>query len=305
MGTTIDRNLYYYDLYAMYHDKENNICKRDDTSELIVNFLEDLYQQQLKSKDFSEFIIQTSKKDDLFVVIDNVEEEYIEYRIVLCRKDALPYIQKAGILESLDKYIDKEHNVAEITHCVFFKKFGVMGAEFNFSGARPSAIAEYIINIEKNIPVVFCTAKLNMDTYSKIIADEEFSLFSFAVKSNSDLYNQMLSKKSIFSVMQKSVPEADVIEVTFKKRKVKKNKNKGFLSPFSLDEIKEVLENYREDIKKFTVSQGTYKDSIDLLTDKLVTKIAAIKTNERTIDSEAMYQEIRKFFNQTVKQCCS
>lgn len=305
MASIVNRNLYYYDLEAFcYEGSTNTVLKAENSHELINDFFKDLFERQAIGEKFDNFIIKTENDDHLFIIIDKVETEYIEYRIVLSRVDALPFIEENGNLESLGEYIDDGQNIAEITHCVLFTKYGVIGGEFNFAGARPSAISDYIVKLNHEILLVTCRAKLNLDVYSKLIKGEEYSLFDFSVKSNSNAYTKMLSNKSIFSVIREEVPESDTIEVILKKRKTKKNHNKGFICPLNDDEIYDLLVNHKEDISKFLVSQGTYKDRIDLLSDKLVNKITLVKTNNRTIDSKDVYREIIKFFDSTVVKYC-
>lgn len=300
--STIQRSLYYYDLYASYTDI---VSKSPIHSyQYISDFLSDLYNQQSQTTNFKRYAQVTRNNNNFFVIVDTVEESYIEFRIVLCRLDALPFIEKNGALEQLGDYIDADQNIAEITHCVYFPKYGVMGAEYNFSGCRPTTIAEYIMLSKNNSHFISCQAKLNFDAYNKVIANKEYSLFDFAVKSNSDAYNKVLAQKSIFKAIREDVPDADTIEVVLKKRKTSKNKFSGFTPPLALEEIMELLKNYRDDIKRFNVSQDTFSEKVDLLSDKLVTKVTMVRTNKRTIDSDAMYKEIRRFFNSTVIKYC-
>lgn len=58
-----------------------------------------------------------------------------------------------------------------------------MGAEFNFSGARPSAIAAYINSDKcKKADRFVCMPKLRGDTFTKIADDRGYSLFSIKSK---------------------------------------------------------------------------------------------------------------------------
>lgn len=298
----IKRNIYYYDLQA---SKRNVVTGRYEKSGKVIDqFFLDLKEQQKYVSEYSDFLCKASNGDDYFVVIDNVTELYIEYRIVLCRTDALPYIETYGKLEKLGDYIDKNQNIAEITHCVYFREYGIMGGEYNFSGARPTIIANYITR-RLNDVVASCQVKLNYDTYKQLIEGEEFSLFDFSVKTNSEAYNDILSRKSIFSAIQTTVPGSDTMEIVLKRRKTSKNKFSGFELPLDFEEIKELLTNHREDIEKFKVSQGTIGNALDLLSDKLVHKVTFVQTDERTIDSKAMYKEIRNYFNETAVGCCN
>lgn len=300
--STVERHLYYYDLYALCQDETTKKYKR--SKNLIVDFFDNLFKMQKDVDDYKDFVEKTRNKDNIFVIVDTFEKDYVEFRIVLCRTDALPFIEKAGKLEKLGDYIDADQNIAEITHCVFFPAYDIMGAEYNFSGARPTAISDYILN--RGIPanLVTCRAKLNYDAYEKLIEGEEYSLFDFSVRTNSDAYNKVLSQKSIFRAIQAEVPETDTFEVVLKKRKTRKNKFSGFMAPLSHEEIKYLLDNYRDDIERFSVSQSSFNNQIDLLSDKLVNKVVMTRTNERTIDSKEMYHEIRRYFDSIVVKYC-
>ncbi len=300
--TTVERHLYYYDLYALCQDEKTKKYMR--SGNLISDFFETLFNKQSGAADYKDFVEQTRNEDNVFVIVDTFGNSYIEFRIVLCRADALPFIEKEGKLEKLGDYIDADQNIAEITHCVFFPEYDIMGAEYNFSGARPTAISDYILKRGISADLVTCRAKLNYDTYEKLIEGEEYSLFDFSVRTNSDAYNKMLSKKSIFRAIQAEVPETDTFEVVLKRRKTRKNKFSGFMAPLSHGEIKYLLDNYRDDIERFSVSQTSFNKQIDLLSDKLVNKVVMTRTSERTIDSKEMYKEIRRYFDTTVVKYC-
>ncbi len=298
----VNRSVYYYDLCVSMKNESSGLY--EERKEPVDAFFLELFKVQEQASDNSAFLKKTKNGDDFFVIVDTVEEECVEFRIVLCRTDALPFIERDGKLDKLGDYIEEDQNIAEITHCVYFRKYGVMGAEFNFSGARPSAIAEYIMVRKPEMGFVCCRAKLSFDAYSRLLKDKEFTLFDFAVKTNSDAYNNVLANKSIFSAIQATVPESDTMEIVLKKRKTKKNNHTGFSLPLGDDEIKELLSKYRDDIGKFRVSQFAISDPVDLLSDKLVHKVSLIKTEERTIDSLSMYGAIKGYFNSTVKTYC-
>lgn len=303
MSGTVSRSLYYYDLYAMYMKAGSG--KYQNSNRKIDDFFVELYNKQQGVLGYSDFLRKTRNGDDFFVIVDSIEDTYVEFRIVLCRTDALPFIEKGGKLDKLGDYIDDDQNIAEITHCVYFRKYGAMGGEYNFSGARPTVISDYITKYGIEADIVTCRAKLNYDAYTRLIEGEEFTLFDFSIKTNSDVYNEVLSKKSIFSAIQATVPESDTMEIVLKRRKTKKNQFSGFVAPLGLDEIKTLLTDYREDIERFKVSQNTFSNQIDLLSDKFVHKITMLETNERTINSGEMYKQIKEYFDSEVAMYCT
>ena len=135
----IKRSIYYYEWFTHSHSSETNEVIRDKSSEKIVDFLHNLFEKQKIADSYRNFIVKTSQGEE-FIIVDKVEESSISFRIVLCRENALPYIEKNGKLEGLGTYIDADQNIAEVTHCVFFCKYGILGAEYNNNGARATSI---------------------------------------------------------------------------------------------------------------------------------------------------------------------
>src|SRR5207237_6553911 len=61
--------------------------------------------------------------------------------IGLIRRSGLPRVEQAGEVSPLT--ITPDQGLVEQTHLVFFAR-GVVGAEFNFYGPRPSRLADYL-----------------------------------------------------------------------------------------------------------------------------------------------------------------
>lgn len=299
----IKRSLYYYEWFTHSYNHETNTVCIDKTSRKIIEFLTDLYNKQLKSDSYTDYMVHTSQGDE-FIIIDSKDDKQICFRIALRRDNALPYVEKDGKLEELGSVISEDQNLTEVTHCVFFTEYGILGAEYNNNGARATSVSDYMVKITGTDSLPNCRVKLNYDAYSKLIRDETFTLFDFAVRTNSEAYNRVLSSKSIFQVIQATVPESDTMEVVLRRRKTKKNNQVGFSLPLSFEDIRNLLTNYRDDIKRFNVSQYGMNESIDLLSDKFVGKVSMAKTANRTIDSEAMYISISDYFNSDVEQYC-
>lgn len=219
----------------------------------------------------------------------------------MCRKDALPFVEQDGKLEMLDQYLGANQNIAEITHCIYYPETKIMGAEYNASGARATSVGNYLRVFNSDECLITCRAKYNYEAYNKIIAGEELSLFDFEVRTNSAAYTNVLANKSIFKVFQNTYPESDTFEVVLRKKKTKKNKFAGFASPLDMDEIKDLLQLYKEDIKKFKISQGKSSEKIDLLSDKFMSKVSVVRTSQRIIDSNDIYAKINAYYLSDVK----
>lgn len=302
----VTRSLYYYDLYWKYFDEKSgdfvNVKRKGEKFE---NFLKKFYFKEKKVN--GKYISTTENEDNLFIITDKIENDKVCFRIVLCKTNALPLIEQDGELEELEKYINKKQNIAEITHCVFFKDTNIIGSEFNFSGARISALNWYIPRIlsicgddQKAYQIKF-VPKIDNDAYRKLAKNETITLFDMTFKPDSEAYKKVLARNSLFSGAVKNVPDAEIIEITLKRRKNKANSYVGMNDVLSSSDLKELLTKYRDDIGRLYISQGSYCDAIDLLSDKLVSKVDIVRTKKRTIDSKDAYKKIEEFYKEEVK----
>ena len=143
--------------------------------------------------------------------------------------------------------------------------------------------------------------KIDNDSYKKLAKNETITLFDMTFKPDSEAYKNVLAHNSLFSGAVKNVPDAEIIEITLKRRKNKTNSYTGMNDVLSSDDLKELLTEYRDDIGRLYISQGSYCDAIDLLSDKLVSKVDIVRTKKRTIDSKDVYKKIEEFYKEEVK----
>lgn len=268
---------------------------------IIKNVFSEIKKMQLDND--NDIMIEVKSGNKLFMIIDNDSENRIDFRIVLSRRDIIPFVEKNGKLESLTNYIGKNQNIAEITHGVYFKGYGVFGIEYNFNGARSSAIPQYFMEQSSVIEYMQLSNILNMDAYLKLNTKKDYSLFDMTIRNNSILHNKLMERTSIFTANEK-FDEVETYEVILRKRKTKKNGYKGFNLPMSYDLLEEILTENREDIEKFRVSQDKMSKNIDLLSDKFVNKVTFVKEKNRAIDSKNMYGNISSYFELVVSKCC-
>lgn len=304
---SVKRSLYYYDFsWKVYNESKKKFVELKRKDIKFRDFLEGFKfskDKVIKKK----YILTTEKGDNLFVITDKVSDAMIFFRIVLCKTNALPLVEDGGNLEDLETYIDEKKNIAEITHCIYFRDSEIVGAEFNFNGARVSALNWYlpkVLSIDGDTESLYgikFTPKINDDAYEKLAENETLTLFELHFKPDSEAYRNVLANRSLFRGVVQSVPDAEVIEVAVKRRKTKKNGYTGIDDILNPDQLKLLTRTYREDIKKLYVSQGSYSDGVDLLADKLVTKVDIMRTKKRTIDSKDAYKKIKDFYYEEVK----
>lgn len=310
----IERSIHFFDivLQRLGTGKESSFVNYENQSEkllVVFKYFQDLNKKLKKESNklkrlsiLEKMEYTTDNGDKLYVEVDKIDEKsgHIDFRLVLCRPDAFPYIEKEGKLENIVGLVEGEFNIAEITHCVMFYKDAVMGAEFNFNGARPSAISAYANFKCDKIDRLVCTPKLRGDTFERISDGNGYSLFQLKVKNTPDMKVLLRDKMGLLGSALNDIDELDSYEIVLRRRIGKKKH--GFSGLMNRDELKAFIKNNIEDIEKFEINQGIYRDPINLLTDKMITRKEFVLTKKKTIDSDSMYEAIINFYECSVKE---
>jgi hypothetical protein len=302
-GTLTDcilRSFYYYYIKALKKNSDGKLVEEEDQQECFYKAFENINALFINKK-FEKLTIGITNGDRIHVIPDEVKRgNYIQFRLVLVRTNALPLVEQGGELAALTDYISDEFGLAEITHCVIFPEFGIMGTEYNNSGARATAMKEYLPKVVQDIEYLYCVPHLNQDVFKQLVDEKGLTLFQLEVRNTPFMKQYIAESQSVFRLLFSGFPESDTYEVTLKRRPGKNKK--GFTSPMSTDDMKDLIRNCDEDINKFKISQGSIqKDAIDLLGQKVVYKTEVIRTANKHVDSLDAYRILTDYFNEKVK----
>ena len=229
---SVNRKIYFYDLevttvdnglietcenpgerlkqfFVEYKKKYNQICSEKNVKK--------------RKEEFDKLAKITENGERIYFVIDSSRiTKSVDFQIVLLKDNLFPKVEKDGNLNFLADYIDGSFRLAEVTHCVIYFDELILGAEFNFSGARPSAVAEYIPYCDKGVYSVECIGKVKNDVIEELCEEKEYSLFDIKVKNTPEMkvaiVNSLPFIKGIFS----SVDDVDTYEIILKRRITKK-----------------------------------------------------------------------------------
>lgn len=307
----VKRSIYFYNLYTYTVDQSDDqkmIVEKN--SQRLSTFFTALQDRQHKIQDnnYSDFFINLSSGDQLLVLVDEQHESKVFFRMILSRINALPQIETNGNLKSLGDLIEQNQNIAEVTHCIYYRHYATMGAEFNFSGAYPSKIANYINVMNERSGssyVAECSSKLDDDVFRKLDKDGDFSLFDLSLRNDEHTKAYLQKQRGVVRSMFGTIPDTDTVQVVMKKRKMKKNDYKGFTPPLDIAAMQELVHGYRESVARFNVSQGSISDPINLLSDKYSKRVQVNVDEERTIKAAEMYMHIDQAFIGEVQEFCS
>ena len=149
----IDRKIYYYDVQINKEEGNKVVSVNDikEASKLIMDIFKrikgenDTYDNEKNKKRkkqlFRDMCLSIGQDTNICIIVDEIKKQEIYFRILMARDNALPYIEFEGSIEKLTDIITADFNMIEITHCVLFVNSMILGAEFNFNGARASMMA--------------------------------------------------------------------------------------------------------------------------------------------------------------------
>ncbi len=295
------RNIYFYDLVPILDESKVDISDKKAEQNAIIktfkrmkkfyeDFIEIKKQKNPDEKKANELLYQvhfmTERGDYLYILVDDIKDNKIKFRIVRCRTSAFPYIEMDGKLEKITEKIEGKFDVAEVTHCIIFADKNLMGAEYNSAGARATSLPALIAERNYEVKSLKVLNKLNQNALNRLIRKRNFKLFDITIKNTPEIIAKMVDK----SLLSASIHDYDFDTVTITmKRRMNKTKN-GFIPPVGIDELKDLIETNGEDIERLVVDQGLYSKEINLLSDKIVENHEfEYDEKERILDKEIVY----------------
>lgn len=315
----VKRKIYYYDVEIKgivegnkKHNKEATVDFKDITEK--TNTIKTLFNKIKKSNDaynseknnkrkqqlFKDMCISITGSTYLCIMIDQMDDDQIRFRILQTKDNALPYIEANGEISKLTDILKYDFNMVEVTHCILFLKSQILGAEFNFYGARPSAIATYI-NMKNKGLFMRCVSKIKNEFYQNMVEDGEYTLLEIAVRNNATMKRYLIDHAGIIGRYFDDINDSGTIQIKMNRKK--NQRNEGFKIPWKDgDELRDFVLFNKEDIKKFKLRKAEETDPVDVLNDKLVHTVTGIETINRVVDSNSMYMQIEGFYNENIAQ---
>lgn len=163
---------------------------------------------------------------DLMMIVDGIDEkrEQIEARLVLCRRDAFPEIEKDGNLSSIN--LEDGSGIAEITHFVYFYTKQIIGIEYNFYGSKSKGLGNYLM--EKLHPYITFVEMQPVITkeWCNLLMQENLPLSMLSIRATKDaLYSLEKLHPGLESAFQSGLAFGEVEDVEIILRRKAHTKN--------------------------------------------------------------------------------
>lgn len=239
-----------------------------------------------------------------FCLLEQGKGGVIKGRLCAWRNSDFPFKSTIDDLEIVPLKLAENDGLVEITHFVYFPEKDILGLEYNYQGPRIGKLTDHInkklnaVGVEKPRFVDF-TPLFDSNTLKQLDKMGEIRAISLMVPKN-HLDSIKGLDANIHGALSSAMNFGELEEVELVLRP-KKNGRKPILK-----KPKEFIERLRKlattehlskifdelKIKAYDTSQNSYRE-FDLLKDKMVSEVSAIKLNEgKGVDSEDMFQKI-------------
>ena len=232
-----------------------------------------------------------------------MSKKAIQFRLLLCRDNLLPYIEENGDLTPLSDVIKRNQKMAEITHCILFMDKAILAMEFNFAGAKAKDLAIYLQ--EKSEATVLAeieiTNLINTNSLKKLKADGEMSLLQIRVNANSEVIKELIEEDDAFKALDCKRDNIDSVELVLRRKACKQRS--GFVIPcINADFVGKIFEKYKTDFSNVKVKYGYGTETIDLLAENYVCKADFIPVKKtKTIDKDEAYEVMDEYYKKEVR----
>lgn len=214
----------------------------------------------------------------------------------LVRHSDLPQLEEGGNVVPLP--LVGQQGLLEQAHIVFFPR-GIVGAEFNFYGARVSRLAAYFADkfTLEQLPQVTFDVLLRQDVREELDRFEDLHVFTLRLnREDSDVIRQ--ASRSLFDAFDTTFDQsnAPTVEITLRRR------------PHTRDPLPRTILRWAQSLAgrapvmtaadKFKVTgrnrETMQVEELDLLRDQLVSVRRVVKQNpsRRAVASDSMFTEI-------------
>ena len=248
-----------------------------------------------------------SEGNETSMYVDSITDEYIEGKMVICRRKYLPDVEEQGTLSPLD--IPLTAGLAEITHFVYYFNTKIIGIEFNFFGPRSSLISDYIVKKCNDTVTQFIINPVIREDIDRALLTNEVAMFQVEAHRNAgNVINELNASLGAAFNAASSAATSETIEIILKKKPYVR---KGFLPFLNVDNLIRIFrrDGNREMFNKLRVTvldenNGNRLRPVDLLADKLAVYKDVDFESERSkrINSGSMFIAINEAYNENRNQ---
>lgn len=304
----IKRQIYFYDIELQKYIEDNNtfINSKDfkkDITELFKSFENIPFDKN--NLDYSMYLKKNNGTYD-FVKIDNIDENYIEGKLINSDDSGLTQYEENGEIKFLKDTISSTASIAEVSHFVIFLSTHILAFEYNAKSSHSPSLANYIkTKLDFKYMIEFKNL-LKGTSDKKFNSLKQIKSFKFSTSSKF-LSRQDASNKGFFkaasAVLDLTQGRTDVeqnITIEVKPKRITKENKQPYYDAEelknSINELKLSEGNPEQYFKLDIVGINELEEQISLnYSNDILTKEINLEPNE--IESKNFYSKIKSAYN--------
>lgn len=302
---SVKRKFYFYSIEAGYVNQTNTIIQYQNIAEPFYKLFCDIQKLKYSNKDYTinYLLYQNMDGNYIYIHVDNISKEKIEFKLMLCRDKLLPFIEEDGKLKPISElFTNKKQKLAEVTHCVLYLEKNILGMEYNFAGAKTKNLIIYLEAKAKYGKVVNIKIDnlINEETLEKLQNNGEMSLLHIKVISGSKAIKQLIDADNAFNSLNITTGNIDFVELALR-RGITKKKPGFIIEGLTQNVLKEIFKQNKPDFDTFSVKYGRGSDIIDLLNENFVCKSEFMPISSTKIIEDAdAYNVMNEYYNHEI-----
>ncbi len=232
--------------------------------------------------------------------ISRLRQPY-RFHLGLIRRSDLPLVEEGGRLTALN--INPNAGLAEQTHMVLFHD-GIMGAEYNFYGPRPSRLCTYLPAKGNGLcPNLELQELIRPDVMAQLTNLRDVRMLNLRIhRSFINLIARVNRSLADAFRTAADVANAEEVEIILRARRGHQNT----LTQRVLDIAASIarIPQLNEQAKKFIIKgydqQTGRVETLDILNDLLISKKSILRQDRRTraLDSQAAFRAIEEAYDE-------
>lgn len=221
-------------------------------------------------------------------------------RFAVIRRDQLPYVEDAGIVEALN--IPDTAGLVEQIHVRTFRN-NIVACEFNFYGPRLPRLGRYLNEIGLSDPPVVFEPLIRRDTAAELDEQQEIRVFELRVR-RSDIDRIAEIDESLGRAFETTaeVSDADELEVVLRPKPYsRENLGRNLLGLVKRmarrDDIRDLARSFKVQVSP---GDGLPSVQLDVLGDRFISdrRILRATARGRALDSQDAYGQIESAYRE-------
>jgi hypothetical protein len=299
----MQRRIYFYEVEAVSYERRGNktISNKADVSQAL-SYIASLPFQH----DSDPTAYMRNGSDKVAVKIIQQTQDFVSGQLSRIRYDALPQVENQGAIENLK--LQKGAGLYEASHFVYFfnETPNLLAVELNIHAPRPETFGKYLVEKLKHhrtilLDDISCSPIIRGDVLDEVLSMGSIAELSLSVRRDAISEIEAADKTgklgNALRAQAEYSPSMSIVGVYMKRENYSRHGGIGAQEKRSLlgiiKRVAPALHKAKVKVEGQTGDKGSLVER-NLLSDKFVHIVKAVRNNDGTIDGEDMIGKIQE-----------